>query len=215
MINIKIAGQSYGLPSLREITLSRFVEFLTFLDLEQPAFMRNQELKHNAGSEMLFFAKELRFWTGCNLKILRRCAGSELYSIWAMQQEQLRQTEDKSYNCFSINSQLYFLPKRLMQLSTIEDYAEANEYEKQFSELKDGVYSSLPFIAAVLCRKENEGFDDYDVEERAAIFAEELTAYDLFQVGFFLLRQSEKLAKDLQIYTTSMTIAQLRQVFES
>ena len=33
----------------------------------------------------------------------------------------------------------------------------------------------------------------------------------LLKVGFFLQRQSEKLQKDLQIYTTSQTLAQLKQ----
>jgi len=54
-------------------------------------------------------------------------------------------------------------------------------------------------VGADIAAKEGEGFDDYKVEERAKLFESMLNADDLFQVGFFLLRQSEKLQKDLQI----------------
>ena len=98
-----------------------------------------------------------------------------------------------------------------MQESTIEDFAEASEYEKQLADVMNGQYKVLPKVAAVICRKEGEGFDDYKVEERAQLFESKMNADDLFQVGFFLQRQSEKLQKDLQIYTTSQTLAALKQ----
>jgi hypothetical protein len=98
-----------------------------------------------------------------------------------------------------------------MQESTIEDFAEANEYEKQLTDVLNGQYKVLPKVAAVICRKEGESFDDYKVEERAVLFESMMNADDLFQVGFFLQRQSEKLQKDLQIYTTSQMLAVLKQ----
>jgi hypothetical protein len=102
-----------------------------------------------------------------------------------------------------------------MTNSTIETYAEANEYERNLEDVANGVYEALPKIAAVICRKKGERFGQYDVEERAQLFARELTAFDAFQVGFFLQRQSEKLATDFQIYSTSQTLAQLKQVYKN
>ena len=108
--------------------------------------------------------------------------------------------------------ELYYLPKKFMSDSTIEDFAEASEYEKQLSEVINGQYKALPKVAAVLCRKEKEGFDDYDVEERAGLFEEHLSANDLFQIGFFLQRQSEKLQTNSEIYMKSQMLAALKQV---
>jgi hypothetical protein len=128
-----------------------------------------------------------------------------------LHQKYLMPEEDTTFNCFELLSEIYYLPKRLMTNSTIEDFAEANEYEKQMQEFLNGNYKVLPKIAAVLCRKENETFDSYDVEMRGNLFGEHMTAHDAIQVGFFLNRLSEKLAIDFQIYMTSQTLAVLKQ----
>ena len=78
-------------------------------------------------------------------------------------------------------------------------------------EYVNGNYKVLPKIAAILCRKEGETFDSYDIEKRAELFGEKMTAYDAMQVGFFLNRLSEKSAIDFQIFTTSQTLAALKQ----
>jgi hypothetical protein len=119
--------------------------------------------------------------------------------------------EDITFNCFNLLDEIYYLPKRLMTDSTIEDFAESNEYEKQMQEYVNGNYKVLPKIAAILCRKEEETFDSYDIEKRAELFGEKMTAYDAMQVGFFLNRLSEKSAIDFQIFTTSQTLAALKQ----
>ena len=214
MIDIKILGKKYSLPSCREISINKFVEFLEFCDDNQPDSIKEGTVGDTM-EDAAYYANELQFWTGCVYSDIRKHPISEIYGVWRMQQEQLFCNEQLDYNCFCLDHDIYYLPKRGMQDSTIEDFAEANEYEKQFAELKNGIYSALPKIAAVLCRRSGETFDSYNVEERAELFGKELTAWDAFQIGFFLLRQSEKFSKDFQIYTASMTIAQLKQALKS
>lgn len=210
MINIRIAGKKYGLPNMREMSINRFCEFLDFCDSEQPEAMRTGE-DIDPMTALDYYAKELAFWTGCPLQEIRRHDLQEIAGVWALQQKNLQVEEDSTYNCINVDDVLYYLPQRLMTDATIEDFAEANEYEKQMTDLLNGVYKALPKVAAVLLRKKGEGFDDYDPEARAELFGEKLTAYDAFQVGFFLQRQSEKSQLDLRIFMTSRTISQLKQ----
>jgi hypothetical protein len=212
MIDITIKGNKYQLPNLREIPLSRFIEFLELAET-QPDFLKDPEAEYSEFDHAVYAAKELSFWTGCPLADLKRVDISDLLGTWGLQQKNLQIEEDKSVNCFEIENVIYYLPERLMQNSTIEDYAEANEYERNLSEVANGNFKALPLIAAILLRKRDEGFNDYKPEQRAELIEKHLSAWDLFQVAFFLQRQSEKLATDFQISLTSRTIAQLKQVY--
>jgi galactokinase len=207
MIDIKIEGIKYQLPKLSEISISRFVDYLEFIDDYEP-----EEDNKDLVVWLNYYTKHIAFWTGAEEKLIRKCKAEDIAGVYAVHQNYLAPVENTTFNCFELSGELYYLPQRFMQNSTIEDFAEANEYEKQLADVMNGQYKALPKVAAVLCRKEGEGFDDYKVEERAKLFESMLNADDLFQVGFFLLRQSEKLQKDLQIYTTSQTLAALKQV---
>ena len=207
MIDIKIEGIKYQLPKLSEVSISRFVDYLEFIDDYEP-----EEENKDLVVWLNYYTKHVAFWTGAEEKLIRKCKAEDIAGVYAVHQNYLAPVENTTFNCFELSGELYYLPQRFMQNSTIEDFAEANEYEKQLADVMNGQYKALPKVAAVLCRKEGEGFDDYKVEERAALFESKMNADDLFQVGFFLQRQSEKLQKDLQIYTTSQTLAALKQV---
>ena len=207
MIDIKIEGIKYQLPKLSEVSISRFIDYLEFIDDYEP-----KEDNKDLVVWLNYYTKHIAFWTGAEEKLIRKCKAEDIAGVYAVHQNYLAPVENTTFNCFELSGEIYYLPQRFMQNSTIEDFAEANEYEKQLADVMNGQYKALPKVAAVLCRKEGEGFDDYKVEERAKLFESMLNADDLFQVGFFLLRQSEKLQKDLQIYTTSQTLAALKQV---
>ena len=207
MIDIKIEGIKYQLPKLSEVSISRFIDYLEFIDDYEP-----KEDNKDLVVWLNYYTKHIAFWTGAEEKLIRKCKAEDIAGVYAVHQNYLAPVENTTFNCFELSGEIYYLPQRFMQNSTIEDFAEANEYEKQLADVMNGQYKALPKVAAVLCRKEGEGFDDYKVEERAKLFESMLNADDLFQVGFFLLRQSEKLQKDLQIYMTSQTLAALKQV---
>jgi hypothetical protein len=204
MIDIKIEGAKFSLPKLTEIKLSKFIEYLDLLEEKEPT----EEDSHSRWLE--FYTEHIAFWTGADIKLIRRCKAEDVVGIYSLHCNFLMPSENKTYNCFKCINEIYYLPQKFMEKSTIEDFAEADEYEKQMSEVIRGNYRVLPKVAAVICRKEGEKFDDYDVEKRAEMFENELSADDFFQIGFFLQRQSEKLLKDFQIYMTSQTLATLK-----
>lgn len=210
MIDIKIGGNSYQLPDCNEINIGKFCDYLEFCDQHQP-----DEESKDPKVWLSFYAHHIAYWTGANIKEVRRCKADDIAGVYGLHQQYLVPQEDYTYNCFKLNEDLFYLPAKLMQKSTIEDYAEADEYQKQLSDLLNGHYKALPKIAAVLCRKEGEGFDDYNVEDRAKLFEDQLSVYDCFQIGFFLQRLNEKLQTDLQIYMTSLTLSQLKQALKN
>jgi hypothetical protein len=218
MIHIKIADKKYNLPSSKEISIKRFIEFLNFADEEQPEFMRiapddegYDPDDYNSFEALKYYCRELAFWTGAPLIDLIRTDATDVAGTWVLQQKQLHTPEDKEFHFVEIEGERYTLPERLMTNSTVEDFAEGNEYERQLEGVLHGEYEALPKIAAVLLRKLGEGFYDYDCEKRAELFAEKLTAYDAMQIGFFLQRRSEKSLTDFRIFTASQTLARLKQ----
>jgi hypothetical protein len=229
MITISVLGNKYEFPhSLAEITLSRWIKYLEFVDQNLPKWMEEDEdevevetAKDEPTPEMIieqyeYFCAELNFWTGCPISDLRRHSMQEIGGIWEVLQNCLTVKEDTGFSWFKCGGQIFYLKERLMSDATLEDYAEANEYEKQLSNAKNGLYRSLFYIAAIVCRKsKTEGFDDYDENGRAEFFKQHLTAYDAYQVGFFLRRLSEKFTIDFQIYLTARNLNKLKQVWRS
>lgn len=207
MIDIKIDGVKCQLPGLKEMQLSKFVDYLDFIQEHEP-----KEGEEDPLVWLNFYTNHISFWTGADIKLVRKCKVEDIAGVYAVHNKYLAPVEDSTYNCFNCMGEIYYLPKKFMSDSTIEDFAEASEYEKQLSEVINGQYQALPKVAAVLCRKEKEGFDDYDVEKRAKLFEEHLSADDLFQIGFFLQRQSEKLQTNSEIYMKSQMLAALKQV---
>jgi hypothetical protein len=206
MIDLKIEGIKYNLPGLKQIQLGKFVEYLDFITEHEP-----QEGEEDPLSWLNFYTNHIAFWTKADIKLIRKCKVEDIAGVYAVHNKYLAPVEDSTYNCFKCVDEIYYLPKKFMSDSTIEDFAEASEYEKQLAEVLNGQYEALPKVAAVLCRKEGESFDDYNIEERAKLFEEHLTAYDLFQIGFFLQRQSEKLQTNSEIYMKSQMLAALKQ----
>jgi hypothetical protein len=206
MINIKIAGISYSLPLASNMSINRFCDFLDWADGNEP-----KEENTNQKAWLEYYAKSIAYWTGAPLSDVRKCKVDDIVGVYMVHQKYLMPAEDLTFNCFELQSDIYYLPKRFMTESTIEDFAEADEYQKQLRDYQNGNYKALSKVAAVICRKEGESFGDYDVEERAKMFGDNLTATDSFQIGFFLNRQSEKLATDSQIYTTSRILNLYKQ----
>lgn len=206
MIDIKIGGQKYQLPISTSLPIGRACEILDFITDNEP-----KPEVDNENTWLDYYSKYISFVTGAPLALVRKCKADDIVGLYGMHLKYLIPEEDKTFNCFELSGDIYYLPERLMQKSTIEDFAEADEFEKQLKDFLNGQYKSLPYITAVICRKKGEGFDDYDLNERAKLFEAKLSVYDAMQVGFFLQRLSVKLQNDLQIYMTSQTIAQLKR----
>lgn len=238
MIALKIAGEKFEAPyRLDEIPLYRYVEYLEWRDENLPAILKDLESVEGDTEEQViekrrdryeamtakeeqellnFYCSEVAFWLDTETKLIRRCDISDVVHLWQLIQNGLIAKEQTDYSCFELKGDIYYLPERLMQNSTFEDYAESCQYEEQLSKLARGEYKVLPYIAAIICRRKDEndkleGYDDYDVKARSGFFNAHLTANDALQIGFFLRRLSEKSQQSFQIFTTAQNLSRLKQ----
>lgn len=228
MIKIKIGkNQRAFVPEHKDILLTQFIEWLEFIDANEPKWWNELELDQEGGAldqlddqqtiELLdFAAKELAFWSDLPHKEWRRAAIDELFGAWAWYRSGFNFEYAEEWNCLKIDGKVYYLPERFMSESTLEDYAESNEYENQLKDVLNGQYLAIFNVAAVILRLKNEegrleSFDDYDEDWRAAHFKDHLTAYQAHQIAFFLQKQSDTLQTDSQIYMTAQTLAALKQ----
>lgn len=113
---------------------------------------------------------------------------------------------DENKQSFSINGVNYVLPDALMKKSTLIEFAEAAQFEEATHGVKHGEYLAMLDVAAVLLRPEGIGYSEEQYEANRATFAEHLNMHDLYQIGFFLKRQSEKYGDALQNYTMAAAI---------
>jgi hypothetical protein len=109
--------------------------------------------------------------------------------------------KDRHKQAFDIAGERYTLPEGLMKRSTLIEFAEAAQFEEAMQSVKNGEYAALLDIAAVILRPEGVPYSEEQYELGRKVLEAHMNMDDLYQVGFFLGRQSEKYANAIQNYT--------------
>ena len=86
---------------------------------------------------------------------------------------------------YLIDGEVYKLPTKLMSQSTLQEFAEAAQYEENAELIKDGNWEGLLNVCSVILRKENEEYSEEVYERNRARF-KTLPLQTLYEVGFFL-----------------------------
>lgn len=108
--------------------------------------------------------------------------------------------KDEGKQAFDIAGERYTLPDGLMKRSTLIEFAEAAQFEEAMQSVKHGDYMAMLDIAAVLLRPEGVPYSEEQYEQGRNVLEAHMNMYDLYQVGFFLGRQSEKYANAILNY---------------
>ena len=227
MISVKIGEQRVYLPDPKTVLFSKFIGWLEFIDQHEPSWWNELDLEEEGGVldqltdgqrlELFdYAAKELAFWSSISYKEWRKADLNDLFGVFAWYRAQYSYDYVEDWNCLEIDNNIYYLPERFMSESTLEDYAESNEYEKQLFNALNGQYLAIYGIASVILRMKNdkgvlESFDDYQQDWREANFKDHLTAMQAHQIAFFLQKRSNTSLIDSQIYMTAQTLAASRQ----
>lgn len=90
---------------------------------------------------------------------------------------------------YLIDGEVYKLPTKLMSQSTLQEFAEAAQYEENAEQIKDGNWEGLLNVCSVILRKENEEYSE-EVYERNRKRFKTLPLQTLYEVGFFLRQLS-------------------------
>lgn len=101
---------------------------------------------------------------------------------------------------YTIDGEVYELPDKLMAKSTLQEFAEAAQYEENAAALKDGQWEGMLNVASVVLRKQGEEYND-EVYERNRRRFRTLPLRTLYEIAFFLstLSKSYELALSLSL----------------
>jgi hypothetical protein len=98
----------------------------------------------------------------------------------------MRNPSEVQYKQFYlIDGEIYKLPTKLMSQSTLQEFAEAAQYEENAQLVKDGNWEGLLNVCSVILRKEDEEYSEYVYERNRERF-KTLPLQTLYEVGFFL-----------------------------
>lgn len=107
------------------------------------------------------------------------------------------------------DGEIWHLPQRYMEKSTLIEYAEASQFEENLQSLQHGNWLALPKLMCVLVRKEGEMYSDKLLKREEMFLGWDLEK--CLQVAFFLLRQSETSLQNFQVYTAAQDLMRLKQ----
>jgi len=122
----------------------------------------------------------------------------------------LNNYEEPEYtNVLMVDGELWYLPMRYMEKSTLIEYAEASQFEANLKDLDNGNWQALAKIMCVLVRKEGERYSDKLLRREEQFLNWNLE--NCLKVAFFLLKRSEISQQNLQIYMGAQDLMNARQ----
>lgn len=124
----------------------------------------------------------------------------------------MRNPGDLQYKqLYLIDGEVYKLPSKLMSQSTLQEFAEAAQYEENAELIKDGNFEGLLNVCSVILRKENEEYSE-DVYERNRARFKTLTLQTLYEVGFFLKTLSVNYVLGLNLSLLKRAVVELETI---
>lgn len=165
-----------------------------------------------------YHARVVAFFTGMPVERITGQDGqggmdvNQLQALYRMlvQAVETAPEENPSFDKFTHQGVTYRLPAQFMQKASVIEFAEAAQLQAQATKIKHGTWEALLDICAILCRPTGVPYDEAGYLARKELF-KDLPLATVWQVGFFLLRQSAELGKDFLIYTAAHTLSRLKQ----
>jgi len=121
--------------------------------------------------------------------------------------ELIEEYKPKGIESFEFKEETYYFPKEFLRKNTYGDYIEATQLDMYIDMMKHGRFDVLPEQMAILCRRIDEEYDDNIIKEKTEGF-KQLTMDIVWEFGFFLTNQSQKLARISHTYSKKGVVTQ-------
>jgi hypothetical protein len=122
----------------------------------------------------------------------------------------LNSYEEPEYtNVILVDDELWYLPMRYMEKSTLIEYAESSQFEANLKDVQDGNWKALAKIMCVLIRKEGEQYSD-KLLKREEMFLS-WTLENCLKVAFFLLKRNETSQQNMLIYMAAQDLMNVKR----
>lgn len=207
MLEIQIEDKKYDIPSQwSEVSLkwwcglydivNKYSKKETVEERENEKFEELEGLKMN--QDMFMYV------TGIGKSEMERLDMESVNEALTIIGKLLEEYKPKGVESFEHNGKFYYFPKEFLKNNTYGDYIESTQLDSTIEYMKHGRFDVLPEQMAILCREIGEEYDDDLVIKKTEEF-KELKMDTVWEFGFFLSKQSLKLAQIFQMFSTEGT----------
>lgn len=224
--------------NLAEVSLGRFVEFKNTVDSQKPASLdefesatEEQRLELMKKMDANLFVNEwreymlnvARFWTELPDYFLGELTEEEVIFIYHLINRHVFSfTYNEAKTSFELKGETYYYPpaainhfsnqRDYMKGVRVIDSIEAMQFEMYYRQLGESRWAVLPYVAAVLCKKQGEQLPlksadrEQWIAERAKLF-EQLPMDEAMNVAFFLIMRNRISTNVSKLYSTLSAMA--------
>lgn len=200
----------FSIPeSWADVTLKKFLLSLNLPEYPQALkdLIQGEQVEPNLYNRVVlpYFCKVVSFWAvGLTEGQAREMNKEQLRKLFFMINLKLKIPKNVTYKkSVKFKGIEYFLPEKHMRKSTVNEFVDAAQLEHFSNELKENNYLILPDLCAILLRRKGEKYNqefEKKLVARKKLFLQ-LPMKNVFEVAFFLLKQSEQLNKILRLFS--------------
>ncbi len=160
-----------------------------------------------------YFCRVVNHFCGVPIDVLQITTPGHLDYLYHNCIGAMRNPSEVQYKqLYLIDGEVYKLPTKLMSQSTLQEFAEAAQYEENAQLVKDGNWEGLLNVCSVILRKENEEYSE-DVYNRNRARFKTLHLQTLYEVGFFLKTLSLNYVLGLNLSLLKRAAAELQTTY--
>jgi hypothetical protein len=163
-----------------------------------------------------YYARVISFFSGLSVPFILGQDGGEgmrvdhLTGLYVHTTKMFNHLPEVEYsNVLEVNGEVWYLPEKFMNDSTVIEFAEAAQFQANLSKVENGEWKALAKMMCVLVRKKDEQYSDKLLKREELFLSWNLL--DCWRVAFFLLRRIETLRLSFLTFTSAQTLMQLRQ----
>jgi hypothetical protein len=163
-----------------------------------------------------YYARVVSYWTGMQEKYILGKDGGEgmnlasLKGLYGQLMDLVNRLPEVEYsNVIDKDEELWYLPERFMQDSTVIEFAEAAQFQANLAKVLGGDWLSMAKVMCVLVRKKGEVYSDKLLRREKEFLQWDM--FNVWKVAFFLLKRSETYKHAMQAYISAQQLAKLRQ----
>ena len=235
MIVFSLNNQKYTYPeTCEDVTIQQVIEFYRDVYPTRPALMLemseavNKEPVNEKQVAAIEKKMQSKVWISthlyqymcrvvshfCNVPLdaLSKTSPDHLEYLYHNCIGSMRNPNEVQYKqLYLIDGEVYKLPTKLMSQSTLQEFAEAAQYEENAEQIKDGNFEGLLNVCSVILRKEDEEYSE-DVYNRNRARFKTLPLQTLYEVGFFLKTLSLNYVLGLNLSLLKRATAELQAI---
>ena len=212
----------------KDITVKYWGELSTIIKRHYTEASTEDEIKNNERHELIKtpllsdLTKEKRlndsqtlkmnydiftYITGLTKKEASMIDVSKITQVISLINKLTEEYSPKGIKHFEFEGEEYFFPSEFFKKQTYGDFIESTQLDMYIKDMENGRFDILPEQMAILCRREDEEYDDDAIPDKAEKFRG-LTMDIIWEFSFFLTQQTERLAKLSPIYLAKKLQAQ-------